>query len=168
MGRLLPEVQMGVCQFQVDNNNVNHYTNFDIQWAICCQNPLCKYPLKRVLLLTVCRCAHGVQFNEYAHSFPTAKPVFTASETSAVAGNHSPLLTSHGMTDPHIAVQFTHCALHCLPAERRRVESLVIFRTWQFHSLDFCTSTGAVLLNDTWNQQFKFTASCLQHVVYIT
>jgi len=31
MGRLLPEVQMGVCQFQVDNNNVNHYIIFDIQ-----------------------------------------------------------------------------------------------------------------------------------------
>jgi hypothetical protein len=31
MGRLLPEIQMGVCQFHVDNNNVNLYTNFDTQ-----------------------------------------------------------------------------------------------------------------------------------------
>jgi hypothetical protein len=128
MGRLLPEVQMGVCQFQVDNNTVNQYTNFDIQWAIWCQNPLWKYSLQ---ILANCRGTHEVQFNEYAHSFPTAKPVFTSSETSAVAGTHSPLLTSDGMTDTHIAVEFTHCA-HCLSAERHRVESLVIFLTSQF------------------------------------
>lgn len=137
MGRLLPEVQMGVCQFQVDNINVNHYNNFNIQWAICCQNPLCKYPLKHVLLLTNCRGMHGAQFNEYVHSFPTSKPVFTSSENSAVAKTHSPLLTSDGMTDPHAAVQFTHCTLHFLSAQRRKVEYLVIFLTWHFHSPDF-------------------------------
>jgi hypothetical protein len=133
MGRLLPEVQMGVCQFQVDNNNVNHYTNFDVQ----CQNPLCKYPPKRVLLLTNCGGINGAQFNEYAHSFPTAKPVFTSSENSAVAETHSQLLTSDGMTDPHTPVQFTHCTLHFLSAERHKVEYLVIFRTWHFHYPDF-------------------------------
>lgn len=133
MGRLLPEVQMGVCQFQVDNSNVNHYSNFDVQWAICCQNPLCKYPLKRVLLLTICRGTHGVQFNEYVNSFPTAKPIFTASETSAVAANQSPLLTSLAMTDRHTAVQSTHCALHS-DAESSPWSYFVL---GNFHSPDF-------------------------------